>query len=281
MIRFVCLVFLASALSACSKDDDGQVFQPVPDITAFQNWEADAEKADQATQELAVLSEDSEKPGTVPSFFTGQALTTRDQRDNIDSGYIYPLYFATKTRDFPSRQWEDGYTISKSNPSDDFERRRIDGIRAEFFDYYDEGTAISLFYGLKRYGLIDIRHYSFKPQPPLIAETCFTIRYESENRGTINFCYDGHRFLKTANNTFPKARYSNQTGSRDNVEAFKLFALSIAAYEVMFDNPDNRALRDHFITKDRLSVQMHEANEAFNGIFDYVVEDQAYLNGRQ
>ncbi len=280
MHRFLLLIPVYLFVAACGSDDSPSA-SPPPEITAFQSWGEETPQALATVEDLAVLSRNAETNGEVPSFFQKTILMSRDERDNVQNGYIYPLYFATPSLDFPSRQWEDGLTVQKRDLSGPAEERKVRSIRDGLFDFWGNDNSVSLFYGLSNYKLIDVRHYSFKPAPPHIKETCFTVRWETNRRGTLNYCYEGHRYSRDKNGQFPKVRWDNQTGVADDIEAFQLFVVSLAAYEVLFNNPDNQELRDFFITHETLATQMQKANEAYDGIFDSFIENQNYLNGRQ
>ncbi len=280
MHRFFLSIPLFLLIAACGSDDNPST-SPPPEITAFQSWEAETPQALATVEDLAVLARMAETSRDVPNFFKKTLLMSRDERDNVQNGYVYPLYFATASRDFPSRQWEDGLTIQKRDLSGPAEERKVRSIRDSLFDFWGNDNSVSLFYGLSNYDLIDVRHYSFKPSPPSIKETCFTVRWETNRRGTLNYCYQGHRYVRNSQGDFPKVRWDNQTGVAEGAEAFQLFVVSLAAYEVLFNNPDNQKLRDFFITHENLDTQMHNANQAYDGIFENFVENQNYLNGRQ
>lgn len=284
--NFLLLSALSMAFLACSdKGDDEAASAPAPtEVTVFRDWMDHEEVARSSILKLIDLSEEAETLGTVPSFFKNGALMSREDRDNLQNGYVYPLYFVDRTRNYPSRQWEDGYTVRKDRASDQDEGLRIEKIKADLIDYWTEEIVSDLFRYLTQYPLIDVRHYSLKKNPPTVSETCFTVAFKTHKRGGVNYCYNSHRMLENGGAQFPQVTWSMNPSSMiniDAIEAFKLFVVALASHEVIFDNQDNRELREMFLTNQRLSAQMHEANQKFDQVFQYFIDEQRYLNGRQ
>lgn len=283
--RCIFLLPVFSLMVGCGSDDENPPVGPPPEITAFQNWDDDTPRAKETISSLIDLGDEAERlTGEPPAFFKKSTLMKRDSRDNIQNGYIYPLYFVDRTRDFGLRFWEDGYTVKKNNPDiANREDRKIQVIQDEMSNFLGNAQYTTLFTQLSNFSLIDFRHYSFKAAPPMIAETCFTIAVDGRETALINFCFLGHRYLKTESGDFPDVSWDwdRNGGAYDPVELFQLFTTGIASLETIYDNPESQTLRDFFITQERLSVQMNKANEAFGGIFQYFIDEKRYLNGRE
>ena len=287
MPRFILLLIVPAllVLTACQSDDNNsEAVAPAPaEVTVYKNWVKQQNKANETVFKLAELAEVAEKTGDIPAYFKNGSLMSREERDNIQHGYVYPLYFIGEAESYPARQWEDGYTLFKDRASDQDEADKIQMIREDMSDYWGE-EAFNLFFAyLTQYALIDVRHYSLKKAPPGIAQTCFTVAFRTHSRGAVNYCYAGHRLLMN-NDKLPEITWSMNPSSSaqlDAIEAFKLLVVANAAHELIFINENNRKLRDIFVTNERLSTQMHQANDEFDGIFQQFLDGQAYLNGRQ
>lgn len=285
MLRNILVLTTIITLTACQSDDNGGASAPViTEVTVYENWEKNTPKARAAIEAMVDMTELAETEGELPSFFTNTPLLNREERDNVQHGYAYPLYFVDKTHDYPARQWEDGYTVIKGDINDPLEKEKVERSQAEMIEFWTGEGFLALFEYLTQYPLIDVRHYSLRKAPPGIVETCFTVAFRNHSRGAVNYCFAGHRMLPNKQGQYPAVRWSMNQGSQtqlDALYAWKLFVVGIAAHEVIFDNPDNRKLRDLVLTPQTLSVQMHQSNKAFDGIFEFVVDQQNYLKGRQ
>ncbi|MEM7646607.1 MAG: hypothetical protein AAF203_06845, partial [Pseudomonadota bacterium] len=228
MIRLFASLTAIVLLAGCGSDGGGPAGPP-PELVAFDFWVEETPQAMDSVLALSEMGEVAEKAGDVPTFFKYGSLMTREERDNVQNGYLYPLYFANPTRDYPGRFWNDGYTVKKSRVSGDYEARRNQAIRADMIIFWGRENYDNLFFSLNNYGLIDVRYYSIKIAPPLVAETCFTVRWETGEDGTFNFCYPGHRFMRDTNGNFPPVQWAyNNRQNGDEVEAYKLFVLGLA-----------------------------------------------------
>jgi len=190
MFRMVVLSLVVSGLFvACSGDEENVNASTEPtEVTVFQDWEENTDVARQAIMDLSALTEVAEKTGDLPSFFENQPLMSREERDNVQSGYLYPLYFAASPKDFPSRQWEDGFTVKKEDISNSGEARKLEAIEKDMIVFWGQPAYDNFFTYLNQFPLIDVRHYSLKKQPPTVSEVCFTVAFRKDRRGAVNYC---------------------------------------------------------------------------------------------
>ena len=126
MKLFVSIALLL-ILAACGSDKKEEVQGPPPEVSAFDNWTEQTSLSRETIANLSALAEDGERYGTEANFFQRSPLINREERDNVQNGYIYPLYFATVNEGFPSRSGEDGFTVWKGRFENNEEANKTSG----------------------------------------------------------------------------------------------------------------------------------------------------------